>query len=47
MVSDFTSASLLAEIVPLYITGTIAFFIFMTFKRALVGKPRLILFRVS
>lgn len=39
-----SNASLLAEVVPLYITGTIAFLTFITLKRALIGKPRLVLF---
>jgi len=43
-VDCFSHASLLAEVVPLYITGTIAFLTFITLKRALIGKPRLILF---
>lgn len=44
-VDCFSNTSLLAEVVPLYITGTIAFLAFITLKRALLGKPRLVLFR--
>jgi len=39
-----SNASLLAEVMPLYITGTIAFLVFITLKRALIGKPQLVLF---
>ena len=45
--ADCGPDSLMEEVIPLYILGTILFFIVFTLKRALVGRPRLTLFHIG
>ena len=39
--------SLLEEITPLYLWSAVVFLWFITLKRAIVGKPKLTLFRIA